>query len=1127
MSDQPSSFEALFEHSVDGVLLTRPDGTVLRANPAACRALQRSAEEMRRAHRAELVLEDAALQEQLAQRTSSAAAAGELTLRRPDGTTFPAEFTSGLLPSSDGAPLSYVIFRDASERHRAEAALRRSHRALRLLSRCNEAVVRATSESALLGEICTAMVEIGGYRMCWVGLAEHDERRTVRPVAHAGHEDGYLATMDIVWSDAAPGRGPSGTAIRTGQPAIGRDFETDPGLAPWREEARRRGYRSSSALPLVLGSERIGVITMYSTERESFDDEEQQILGQLSHDVAFGIGALRQREAHARAEVALQRSEARLGSITKASPEPIFAKDLAGRWTFMNPATLALIGKPASEVLGKTDRENYSDPAIAEALMEVDQRVMRTGVVETVEETVQSPTGNRTFVSTKAPLRDAEGRIVGLVGTARDITERKVMEEAIRQGAARLRVLAAASQAFAQVAQDYRAVLEQLARQVTESLADSCQVRLLSDDGERLELVALHARDPEVSEAWRELEAEEPVRAQSTAIESSVWRRGTPALFPVFTSAQLRAASPPGRWALYERLAPHSAVVVPLRVRGRRLGVLSMSRHAADPRSFTEQDVALAQELADRAALAVDNARLFERTQHELAERKLAEAERERLAMAIEQAAETVIVTDPRGHIVYVNPAFEQVTGYTKAEALGQHTRILKSGKHDDALYRELWSTISSGRTWHGRLVNKRKDGQLYTEEATISPVRDESGGIVSYVAVKRDVSRDLALEEQLRQSQKMEGIGRLAGGIAHDFNNLLSVILTCAGFALDGAREGDPLRDDLLEIEQAGKRAAALTRQLLAFSRKQVLQPVALDLNRVLADMEKMLRRILGEDIDLVQVLSADLGLVTADPSQIEQVLMNLVVNARDAMPKGGRLTIETANFELDADYVATRPGLASGPYVMIGVTDSGAGIDAPTLARIFEPFFTTKGLGQGSGLGLSTVYGIVKQSGGSISVDSEVGRGTTFKLYLPRSSALAEPVEPVGPVVASAARAETILVVEDDDSVRAVTRRILEGSGYAVMTAAGGEQALVTCQQHPDAIDLVLTDVVMPQMSGRAFVERLTKARPGIKVIYMSGYTDDAIVHHGVLEAGTPFIGKPFTQTELLRKVREVLDR
>ena len=509
----------------------------------------------------------------------------------------------------------------------------------------------------------------------------------------------------------------------------------------------------------------------------------------------------------------------------------------------------------------------------------------------------------------------------------------------------------------------------------------------------------------------------------------------------------------------------------------------------------------------------------------DVSERKRAEAETDRLRMAIDQAAEVVLITDARGDIVYANPAFEAVTGYSRAEALGHNPRLLNSGVQDDAFYGALWATISAGNTWHGRMVNRRKDGTHYTEDATISPVRDAAGVITSYVAVKRDITPILELEAQFLQAQKMEGLGRLAGGVAHDFNNLLSVILSYTDLALEQLREGDPLRGDLREVMEAGQRATALTRQLLAFSRKQVLQPEVLDLNQVVEGVQRMLRRIIGEDIELFHVRAPDLGLIKADPGQIEQVLMNLVINARDAMPGGGKLTIETANAELDEDYAAHHVAVEPGSYVMLTVSDTGSGMDEQTRARLFDPFYTTKE--RGTGLGLATVYGIVKQSGGNVWVYSEPGRGTTFKVYLPRAPAgcvasiTGRPIHP-----SKLTGTETILVVEDEGALREVMRRALTAAGYTVLTAANGPEALLAASQHPGDIQLLLTDVIMPQMSGRALFEELSKTARTFCVLYVSGYTDDAIVHHGVLDAGTHFLSKPFAAADLARKVREVLD-
>ncbi len=499
----------------------------------------------------------------------------------------------------------------------------------------------------------------------------------------------------------------------------------------------------------------------------------------------------------------------------------------------------------------------------------------------------------------------------------------------------------------------------------------------------------------------------------------------------------------------------------------------------------------------------------------------------ERLALlgdTIDATSDGVYWLDEDGRCIYVNSAGCTMLGYSQEELM--NLRIFDvNPRTRGQRWIEIWQTLRKHKSFTYETVHCRKDGSQFPVEIAATHIKFGDKEYLNGFA--RDITERKSLEEQLRQSQKMEAIGILAGGVAHDFNNLLSVILNHTEFAMDGVPKTGPVADDLVEVMKASDRATALTRQLLAFSRKQVLQPQSLDLNDIAAGLEKMLRRILGEDIDYIQMLAPKLDLVRADPGQIEQVLMNLAVNARDAMPDGGKLTIETANVDLDGEYAANHVAVSPGRYVMIAVTDSGIGMDESTRTRIFEPFFTTKEKGRGTGLGLSTVYGIVKQSGGNLWVYSELGHGTTFKIYLPRelsttTALLGRPTKAPKLIAGT----ETVLVVEDEVVLRSVARRILGSAGYTVLLAANGHQALQTSAEHAGPIHLLLTDVVMPKMNGRVLSEQLLQTRPDLKVIYMSGYTDNVIVHHGVLDAGTHFINKPIGAAELLRKIREILD-
>jgi two-component system cell cycle sensor histidine kinase/response regulator CckA len=513
---------------------------------------------------------------------------------------------------------------------------------------------------------------------------------------------------------------------------------------------------------------------------------------------------------------------------------------------------------------------------------------------------------------------------------------------------------------------------------------------------------------------------------------------------------------------------------------------------------------------------------------HDITDRKLAEEEvrhsEQRVRALMENAIDAIYVLSLDGIVLEANRAAEEQQGRPRAELVGRPLVDAVPPEEREAMVKGFQETLSKGNVLGFETLALRADGKSIPIEVSAAVVPVGERQLVH--AIVRDVSARRQLEDQLRQSQKMEAVGRLAGGIAHDFNNLLTVITGYAELAAGQLKPEDPLRIELHEIHKAAQRAADLTRQLLAFSRRQVLQPRVINLNRVVGDTDKMLRRLIGEDIELVTLLMESLGSVRADTGQIEQVLLNLAVNSRDAMPKGGKLTIETSEVELDESYAALHFDVPPGRYVLLAVSDTGSGMDAKTLSHVFEPFFTTKEVGKGTGLGLSTVYGVVKQSGGHVTVYSERGVGTTFKIYLPRVEDAPERARRSPSQTRPAGGTETVLVVEDEEAVRRLACQSLEAHGYKPLPAASASEALLLCEKHHGELHLMLTDVVMPHVSGRELAQRAAAFRPQMKVLFMSGYTDNAIVHHGVLDAGTPFLQKPFTPRSLAQKVREVLD-
>ena len=508
----------------------------------------------------------------------------------------------------------------------------------------------------------------------------------------------------------------------------------------------------------------------------------------------------------------------------------------------------------------------------------------------------------------------------------------------------------------------------------------------------------------------------------------------------------------------------------------------------------------------------------------DITQRKEDELSRSRLAAIVESSEDAIVSMSLDGIAITWNQGAERLYGYLAEEMIGHSISILcpREGQQE---YREIMEKVKRKETIPNfETFRQRKDGTIIEVSLSITPIAIKSGDVASSSKISHDITRIKYLERQFQQAQKMEAIGTLAGGVAHDFNNVLTVINSYSELLLEDVSLSDDSRSMMDEIRIAGERAATITRQLLAFSRQQILEPRVLDLNEVVSKTETMFRHLIGEDILVSLVLTSTLRQVKADPGQIQQILMNLAVNARDAMPQGGTLTIETKNVTLDEAYCQTHPGARIGEFALLTVTDTGTGMDEKTKAHIFEPFFTTKEVGKGTGLGLAMVFGITKQSGGYVDVDSALGRGTTFSVYLPHAT---EPVElPHHEPIVSPKGKETLLLVEDDTSLRMLAQRILLSSGYNVLTASDGQDAIRLSEGHKGPIDLLVSDVVMPHLAGGKLAEKLAELRPGVKVLFLSGYTDDAVLRHGVSQAEFAFLQKPFTAVSLAKKVRDVLD-
>ncbi|HUT21042.1 MAG TPA: GAF domain-containing protein [Anaerolineae bacterium] len=892
---------------------------------------------------------------------------------------------------------------------------------------------------------------------------------------------------------------PFAQLVTAGNPVFARYEKV--GL-PVAETRRADRPRSIAILPVRHEGQVIACLNVASHDRDEIASTAQEALQAIAAQLASILSRLR-------AEKALQESEERYRHVNENIQDVIYAVDAAGRITFISGACEALLGVSAGALIGQdlfrvmiergAERNQYMEHALeryVQAANEAQEAVQ-------YEFAVRSD-GHTRFLEVNERIHyDTEGSQQNAFGVIRDVTERRKAEEEREQLLVAEREHRLLAEALREVTAAVNSSLERqevlsLALQHLSLLVECDSAVVMLEAGGALEVVARWSTDPD-------REPRVPPRVAALPHVERVLRERRFVIIPDTADdegwRQVRGSDYVRCW-----------LGVPLVVREETVGVLALNH--GQPGFYTEEHAERAQAVASQAASAIENARLL----------ATAREQAQQVQQIIRTVPEGIILLDANLRIAVVNPAgrayLEALNGARQGEILthlGEHTLA------------ELLSPPTVGM-WH-TMELAAPPSQFF--ELTAQPV----GGEVErsgWVLVLRDVTEERQIEEQVRQQDRLAAIGQLAGGVAHDFNNVLTAIQGYSQLILDALAPDDPqdwpsgpqLRADMGDVVRAAERAARLTRQLLAFSRRQIMQPRILDLNGVIAEFERMLRRLIGEDIELVTLLAPDLGRVEADPGQIEQVIMNLAVNARDAMPNGGRLTVETADVELDGVYAREHVEVAPGSYVMLGVSDTGVGMAEEVKAHAFEPFFTTKEKDKGTGLGLSVVYGIVKQSGGHIAIDSELGTGTTVKVYLPR---LKRAVEAAARVQASrlpACGTETILVAEDEEAVLGLACRVLREYGYTVLEAGGPEDALRLAGEHTGRIDLLLTDMVMPGMSGRELAERLLPLRPGMVVLYTSGYTDDAIVRHGVLGSGMPFLHKPFTPVTLAHRVREVLD-
>ena len=949
-----------------------------------------------------------------------------------------------------------------------QAEIQRFGRLYVASSHVSHAVVRSRSRQELLDEVVRVLVDVGKFAMALVSWHDPATQELV-PVARFGDTQGYADRIRGFADERPEGQGPWGTAFRAATPYVCDDFLSDPRTLGWREAARESGWRASAAFPILIGGSPRGLLCVYAFEPGTFGPDQVELLEQVTLDVAFGLEHLDGVERRCQAEAALSASERRLQLAMEAAALGSFDWDLRTGKVICDGQTERMFGYQPGGFAGTY--ETFAKHVRPDDLPKVNRDVDAARDSRSIfshEFRIVWPDGSEHWIFGRGGFLYSEsGQPYRMYGAVADITERKRVEAALRESEERLRQAVRVS---------HIGIFDH--DHVANTLYWSPEMRMIYGWG---------PEEPVTLPAY--LKCVYP--GDGERIAAGVKRAHHPAGDGLF-DVEHRIVLPDGsiRWT-----------------------------------SIRSQTFFDGEGAARRPVRTVGAIR-------DITGQRQAEEEQRKLATLVAMNRDAIGIMTMEGRLVYLNQAAMTLFGLASIEEACLRTLFDLVAESDREQARaDLGAALSRGY-WSGEArIRHLRTGQPIDIEGTLFQIRDDNGAPLYIAAFARDIAErkraeaeKAKLEEQLFQAQKMESIGRLAGGVAHDFNNLLTVINGYSHLALSELTPSDPLWSSIEEIRKAGERAVGLTRQLLAFSRKQILKPRVLDLNRVVLDLRPMLERLMGEDVEVRVALEAVSETVRADPHHLEQVIMNLAVNARDAMPDGGRLLIETAGVELDATYARLHPEVNAGRYVMLALSDNGMGMDEATRRRIFEPFFTTKPVGKGTGLGLSTVQGIVAQSGGHINVYSEPGQGTTFKIYLPAVADLAADAASPAAVEAPGG-SETVLVVEDLAEVRDYAVAALQAYGYRVLQAGNAGEALLICERERDRIHLVLTDVVMPNLGGPELASRLKKLRPGTKVLLMSGYTDKVIAINGALDEGVQFIEKPFSPEQLAIKVRAVL--